>query len=89
MASGYPGETRAYARLPGLDITVFHRGAHGDEGEQVVVGVRAVPSRAALGRPVGLADPFLLWTGLAQATWAFWLGGLAAATTPPWLAESD
>ena len=30
MASGEPDETRAYARLPGLDVAVLHRGAHGN-----------------------------------------------------------
>ena len=30
MASGDPDETRAYARLPGLDIAVLHRGEHGN-----------------------------------------------------------
>ncbi len=30
MASGDPDETRAYARLPGLDVAVLHRGEHGN-----------------------------------------------------------
>ena len=30
MASGDPVETRAYARLPGRDIAVPHRGGHGN-----------------------------------------------------------
>jgi len=30
MASGDPDEPRAYARLPGLDIAVLHRGEHGN-----------------------------------------------------------
>ena len=30
MASGDPDETRAYARLPGLDVEVLHGGAHGN-----------------------------------------------------------
>ena len=30
MASGDPDETRAYARLPGSDIAVPHRGDHGN-----------------------------------------------------------
>ena len=30
MASGDPDETRAYARLPGLDTAVLHGGAHGN-----------------------------------------------------------
>ncbi len=86
MASGDPDETRAYARLPGLDIAVLHRGALGMDGAQVVVALRAVPSFRALGRPIGAADPLLLWMGLAQASW---LGCLAAATTPPWIARGD
>ena len=30
MAIGHPEETSAYARLPGPDIAVPHRGAHGN-----------------------------------------------------------
>ena len=30
MASGGPDGARAYARLPGRDIAVPHRGAHGN-----------------------------------------------------------
>ncbi len=30
MASGDLDETRAFARLPGLDIAVLHRGEHGN-----------------------------------------------------------
>ena len=89
MASGDPDETRAYARLPGFDIAVIHRGAHGGDGEQVMVAVRARPSFGALGRPVGAVDPLLLWTQLAQAMWASWLACLAAASTPPWIARGD
>lgn len=90
MASGDPGETRAYARLPGLDIAVLHRGAHGDDGEQVMIALRAAPSFAALGHPFGAAHPFLLWAHLAQAAWASWLNCLAAASVPPpWLARDE
>ena len=88
MSSGDPNETRAYARLPGLDIAVLHRGVHGG-GEEVVVAFRTAPSLAALGRPLGAADPMLLWMGLAQMAWASWLGCLAAASTPPWIARGD
>jgi hypothetical protein len=87
--NGGPDETRAFARLPGLDIAVLHRGAHGNEGEQVVVALRAAPSFGVLGRPVGAADPLLLWMGLTQAVWATWLGCLAAATRPPWLTRGE
>jgi hypothetical protein len=88
MASGDPDETRAFARLPGLDIAVLHRSVHGG-GEEMVVALRTAPSFRALGRPLGAADPLLLWMGLAQAAWASWLGCLAAATTPPWIARGD
>ncbi len=86
-----PEETRAYARLPGLDIAVLHRrGAQGGDGEQVVVALQAVPSFAALGRPLGAADPLLLWMRLTQAVWASWLGCLAVASAPPpWLAGDE
>jgi hypothetical protein len=30
MADCHPEETRAYARLPGLDVAGLHRGAHGN-----------------------------------------------------------
>ena len=90
MASGDPDETRAYARLPGLDIAVLHRGARGGEGEQVVVALRAVPSFAVLGRPLGAADPLLLWMGFAQMAWASWIGCLTAvASAPPWIARGE
>jgi hypothetical protein len=90
MAHCHPEETRAYARLPGLDIAVLHRGAHGGSGEQVMIALRAVPSFAALGHPAwGAADPLVLWMRLGQAMWASWLGCLAAATTPPWIGRGD
>ncbi len=89
MAIGDPDETRAYARLPGLDIAVLHRGAWGEDGEQVVVALRVVPSAAALGRPLGAADPLLLWMRLAHAAWASWLACLAAASAPPWIARGE
>jgi len=89
MASSDPIETRAFARLPGLDVAVLHRGARGMDGEQVVIALRAVPSFAALGRPIGMADPLLLWMRLAQAAWASWLGCVAAVATPPWLARDE
>ena len=88
MASGDPGETRAYARLPGLDIAVLHRGAHGG-GEEMVIALRTVPSSAAFGRPAGAADPLLLWIGFAQMAWTSWLACFAAASAPPWLARDE
>ena len=92
MARGDPDETRAYARLPGLDVAVLHRAAHGGEGEQVMVALRAAPSSpfGVLGRPAaGAADPLLLWVGLTQAMWAAWFNCLAAAARPPWLTRGE
>lgn len=91
MASGQPEETRAYARLPGLDIAVLHRGPGcAGEGEQVTIAMRTAPSFAALGRPVSAVDPFLLWMGLAQAAWTSWLGCVAAASASrPWVGRGD
>ena len=77
-------ETRAFARLPGLDIAIAHRGARGaEEGQVVVVALRAAPSWDALGRPFGVTDPFLLWARLAHVAWASWLGWFATAALPP------
>ena len=55
----------------------------------MVVALRTVPSSAAFGRPLGAADPLLLWLGFSQMAWASWLGCLAAASTPPWIARGD
>jgi hypothetical protein len=92
MVHGDPEETRAYARLPGLDIAVVHRrGARAGGGtEEVMVALRAAPSFAALARPFGTVDPLSLWMGLGQAMWATWLGCLAAASAPPpWIGRGD
>ena len=83
MASGDPDETRAFARLPGLDIAVLHRTARGEHGEQVVIAMRAAPSFGAIGGPIGPANPLLLWMQLAEVAWSSWLGWLAAARAPP------
>ena len=37
----------------------------------------------------GLADPLLLWVGLAQMAWACWLNCLAVASTPPWIIRGE
>lgn len=84
MASGDLDKTRAFARLPGLDIVVLHRAPRGGDGEQVVAAVRTAPPFGVLERPVGIADSLLLWMGLAHAVWTSWLGCLAAASAPPW-----
>jgi hypothetical protein len=87
MVGGHPDETRAFARLPGLDFAVLHRGTRGADGEQVYIALKAAPLYGALARPMGAADPFLLWMRLMQLGWASWLACLTAASTPPWIAR--
>ncbi|HYI90917.1 MAG TPA: hypothetical protein VEY05_13550 [Beijerinckiaceae bacterium] len=87
MVGGEPNETRAFARLPGLDIAVLHRDTRGD-GEQVFIALKASPSFGALALPMQAADPFLLWMRLMQLGWASWVSCLAAASTPPWITRS-
>jgi hypothetical protein len=89
MASGDQNETRAFARLPNLDVAIIHRGAREGEGEQVMIALRAVPSFESLGRLMEAADPLLFWMRLTQAAWTSWLGCLTAAATPPWIRKSE
>jgi hypothetical protein len=83
MAGNQPEETRVFARLPGLDVAVVHRGAQGEAGEQMMVALRAVPSTVPPWPLLVAATPLLFWAQMAQATWATWLTCLAVATTPP------
>jgi hypothetical protein len=81
-------ETRAFARLPGLDIAVLHRGTRADGGAQVVIALRAMPTADAIRPPtMAASDPFLFWVSLTQAAWTSWLACLAAASTPLWIAR--
>lgn len=71
-------ETRAIARLPGLDIEIVHRGPQGDAGEAIGVMLRAMPSFDALGHGLFAANPFLAWmevsAALTEAAWSAWFG---------------
>jgi hypothetical protein len=51
-------ETRATARLPGLEIEIVHRQSPGGGGEQISTNLRAVPSFEASGRFLETANPF-------------------------------
>lgn len=78
-------ETKAVARLPGLDIEISRRDP-GDGSETVTIAMRATPSFAAFGaalEPALLMMPALLpalmlqgWAAMAQLAWAPWLGPL-------------
>lgn len=64
------GETRALARLPGLDIAILHEPAQGGAGERVTVTIQTMPLPSG---PALAGDPFALWLQMAQAAWAPWL----------------
>ena len=80
-------EMRALARLPNLDIAFIHRTGEEGEGEQIMLGLRAMPSFAAQPDLIE-ANPLLFWMRLSQAFYGAWLGYLTAAIRPPWLTRS-
>jgi len=87
VASSYD-ETRAFARLPNLDIAFIHRTGEEGEGEQIMLALRAMPSFAV--RPdLTEANSLLFWMRLSQAFYGAWLGYLTAVTTPLWLIRSE
>jgi hypothetical protein len=61
-------ETRAIARLPGVDIAIIHTPAQAGQGERVTVMLQktALPPLAAF-------DPVRMWWQMTQAAWAPWL----------------
>ena len=67
-------ETRAIARLPGLDIEIVHRRPQGGSGEAIGIMLHAIPSFDALSRAMFAPNPFLLWAEFRQAAWNAWLG---------------
>jgi hypothetical protein len=83
MMRGDHDETRVVAQLPHLDLVLVHRRPRGDDGEQMVIALRAVPSFDGFGRLLAAANPLLFWMRLTQAVWSPWLDGLGAAATPP------
>ena len=67
-------ETRAIARLPGLDIEIVHRPPQGDSGEAIGIMLHAMPSFDALSRTMFPPNPLLLWAEFTQAAWNAWFG---------------
>ncbi len=63
-----PDETRALARLPGVDIAILHTAARPGQGERVTVTLQATPLPHLIA-----ADPFSLWLQMAQLAWTPWL----------------
>jgi hypothetical protein len=73
MAEHEYDETKAAARLPGLDIEILHRRPLQDQDEQVLITIRAAPSFEAFGRFAEIANPLLFWTQMMQMAWSPWL----------------
>src|SRR3954469_14113882 len=69
-------ETRTTARLPNLDIEIFHRRPWEGNEEHLMVTLRAVPSNEALGRLLEVSNPLLVWTRMMETAWSPWVRGL-------------
>jgi hypothetical protein len=88
-------ETRATAKLPGLDIELRRRVDTQEGADYVSISLRAAPSLEAFGaalQPMAL-NPFMLsltlWQSWFAVTQAFWRPFLPAASGPPRLPESS
>jgi hypothetical protein len=67
-------ETRATAKLPGLDVEIVHRRAEDASAELITISLRAAPSFEAFGRYLETANPFLAWARMMELAWQPWLG---------------
>lgn len=74
------GETRATARLPGLEIEIVHRVSPNRDAEQISINLQALPSFEAFGRWLEATNPLSFWMQAAQLFWAPWLGMMDPAT---------
>lgn len=70
-------ETRATARLPGLDLDIRHRRAWEGEAEQLQVTLTAASGFETAARMLEAGNPMLLWLRMLQAAWAPWTAVLA------------
>ena len=70
-------ETKAVARLPGLDIEIHHRRAPEEAAEYLSVSLRATPSFRAMAdhldaHAMQLFNPLAFWLTAFQAAQEFW-----------------
>jgi hypothetical protein len=72
-ASDGPRETRAVARLPGIDIAILYSDAQDARGERVTIMLE----KAAL-PPFVPGDPVGAWLMLVRAAWAPWVAVTAS-----------
>ena len=69
-------ETRAYCRLPQMDIDIVHRRARAGDGEFMTINVEIVPFSERFDRLFAMSDPFRFWGEMAELAWWPWLQGL-------------
>jgi hypothetical protein len=74
--------TKATARLPRLDIEIFHRRSPKGDSEQISIVLQAAPSFEAFGRFIEATNPFAFWAQAAWLTWFPWLEATRAMMLP-------
>jgi hypothetical protein len=82
-------ETKATARLPGLDIELKRRVDEAEGAEYVSISLRAVPSLDAFGSALvnPFAMPLALWQSWMDMAQAFWRPYLTPSNEPPRLSK--
>lgn len=79
-------ETRTTARLPHLDVEIWHRRLPEEQAEQLAISLRATPSigqfaellRQQAPWPLLALQPWLLFAQVVQASWQPWLAASSA-----------
>ena len=66
-------ETRAVARLPGIDIAIVHAEGQAGRGESVTILLQKTEMK-----PLSPLDPLGFWVQMAQIAWAPWLAVTAS-----------
>ena len=85
-------ETRAIAKLPHLDVEIWHRRLPEEQAELLAISLKATPLFEDFAKvlerqaswPWLALQPWLMWGQIAQAAWQPWLAALAAATAARW-----
>jgi hypothetical protein len=82
MPDPFIDETKATARLPGLDIEILRRRSPKGDADLLSVKLQATPSFAAFGEYLESANPWTLWLRLAELAWRPWLGAFGPTPLP-------
>jgi hypothetical protein len=78
-------ETRAIARLPHLDVEIWHRQLPEEQSEQLAISLKATPSFGDFAHFARVLERQAPWPWLALQPWLMW-GQIAQAVWQPWLA---